>query len=151
MIYVYSVVAASSPSGLQAVAAECVLSRQSHELFALTHEQPHSMFPVPLPFACFRRVVVSTSVYVGVDRVVVIELLRGCGLYGGRVDDRIRERELSLGHERKQRVLGMVVIMRSLDHYTNECELAMATAVAGCCCRSIRAVLSPTLLLRPGH
>ena len=37
------------------------------------------MFPVPLPFACFRRVVVSTSVYVGVDRVVVIELLRMAG------------------------------------------------------------------------
>jgi hypothetical protein len=61
------------------LAAECVVSHQTHELFTLTYQQPRSLFPVALPLACFKRVVASTSVYVGVDRLVVIELLRMAG------------------------------------------------------------------------
>ncbi|TMW55231.1 hypothetical protein Poli38472_013122 [Pythium oligandrum] len=61
------------------LAADCVLSHQAHELFAMTYNQPRSMFPTPLPIPCFKSVVASTSVYVGVDRVVVMELLRMAG------------------------------------------------------------------------
>lgn len=61
------------------LAAQVKLSHQAHELFSLTVHQTHSMFSLPLPLACFRKVRASTSVYVGVDRLVVMELLRLAG------------------------------------------------------------------------
>ncbi|GLE02718.1 hypothetical protein PINS_up011573 [Pythium insidiosum] len=73
--------------------ANCMLSQQSHELFALTYQASRSMFPVPLPLVCFRDVVASTSVYVGVDRVVVMELLR---LAGATVTSKLSKRNTHL-------------------------------------------------------
>ncbi|KAJ0412437.1 hypothetical protein ATCC90586_005457 [Pythium insidiosum] len=75
------------------LAADCLLSPQAHELFALTYQASRSMFPVPLPLACFREVVASTSVYVGVDRVVVMELLR---LAGATVTSKLSKRNTHL-------------------------------------------------------
>lgn len=57
------------------------LSHDAHELFALTRHQPRSLFPTPLPLTCFAGVRASTSVYVGVDRLVVLELLRLAGAH----------------------------------------------------------------------
>lgn len=61
------------------LAAQVKLSHQAHELFSLTVHQTRSMFSRPLPLACFHKVRASTSVYVGVDRLVVMELLRLAG------------------------------------------------------------------------
>ncbi|GAB9464978.1 hypothetical protein Gpo141_00002399 [Globisporangium polare] len=61
------------------LAAEVKLSHQAHELFSLTVHQTRSVFSLPLPLACFSKVRASTSVYVGVDRLVVMELLRLAG------------------------------------------------------------------------
>ncbi|DAZ94145.1 TPA: hypothetical protein N0F65_007345 [Lagenidium giganteum] len=59
-------------------------SRQAHELFALGSDASHryrSMFPHALHLGCFEHVRGSVSVYVGVDRVVVMELLRMAGAH----------------------------------------------------------------------
>lgn len=61
------------------LAAQVKLSHQAHELFSLTVHQTRSMFSLPLPLVCFHKVRASTSVYVGVDRLVVMELLRLAG------------------------------------------------------------------------
>lgn len=61
------------------LASQVMLSHQSHELFSLTVHQTRSLFSLPLPLSCFAKVRASTSVYVGVDRVVVMELLRLAG------------------------------------------------------------------------
>ncbi|KAF1325090.1 hypothetical protein FI667_g9470, partial [Globisporangium splendens] len=59
--------------------AQVMLSHQAHELFSLTVHQTRSLFSHPLPLRCFAKVRASTSVYVGVDRVVVMELLKLAG------------------------------------------------------------------------
>uniref|UniRef100_K3WTI6 BRCT domain-containing protein n=1 Tax=Globisporangium ultimum (strain ATCC 200006 / CBS 805.95 / DAOM BR144) TaxID=431595 RepID=K3WTI6_GLOUD len=61
------------------LAAQVMLSHQAHELFSLTVHQTRSLFSHPLPLRCFTKVRASTSVYVGVDRVVVMELLKLAG------------------------------------------------------------------------
>lgn len=75
------------------LAAGVKLSHQSHELFSLTLHQPRSLFQTPLPLACFAGVRASTSVYVGVDRLVVMELLR---LAGAQATSKLSKRNTHL-------------------------------------------------------
>lgn len=73
--------------------AKVAFPHQSHELFAMTVHQTRSMFPTALPLPCFTEVSASTSVYVGVDRVVVMELLR---MAGAQVSSKLSKRNTHL-------------------------------------------------------
>lgn len=75
------------------LAAGVKLSHQAHELFALTLHQPRSLFAHSMPLAYFASVRASTSVYVGVDRIVVLELLR---LAGAQTTSKLSKRNTHL-------------------------------------------------------
>ncbi|RLN86994.1 hypothetical protein BBJ28_00023681 [Nothophytophthora sp. Chile5] len=75
------------------LAAGLKLSYASHELFALTAQQPRPLFPSKLPLRAFRGVRACTSVYMSVDKLVVTELLR---LAGARVTSSLSRRNTHL-------------------------------------------------------
>ncbi|RLN97644.1 hypothetical protein BBJ28_00004162 [Nothophytophthora sp. Chile5] len=75
------------------LAAGLKLSYASHELFALTAQQPRPLFPSKLPLRAFRDVRACTSVYMSVDKLVVTELLR---LAGARVTSSLSRRNTHL-------------------------------------------------------
>ncbi|CAH0475151.1 unnamed protein product [Peronospora belbahrii] len=61
------------------LAARTKLSFSSHELFGVSANHPRALFTNSVPLPGFQDVVVSTSVYRGVEQLVVIELLRIAG------------------------------------------------------------------------
>ncbi|CCI47804.1 unnamed protein product [Albugo candida] len=77
-----------------------LFSRRSHELFVLeSHSNEtfgtsfRSILAAPLPLDCFRKVSASISVYVGVDRVVILQLLE---LVGAKVTKKLSRRNTHL-------------------------------------------------------
>nr|CCA18531.1 conserved hypothetical protein [Albugo laibachii Nc14] len=74
--------------------------RRSHELFSLEscsteslESSFRSVLPAPLPLECFKNVSASVSVYVGVDRVVILELLK---LVGAKTSRKLSRRNTHL-------------------------------------------------------
>ena len=61
------------------LAARTKLSFASHELFGVSANYPRALFTNPVPLPGFQDVVASTSVYRGIEQLVVIELLRIAG------------------------------------------------------------------------
>ncbi|TDH67213.1 hypothetical protein CCR75_002448 [Bremia lactucae] len=66
--------------------AHTKLSFASHELFHVSALRPRALFTCILPIAGFQDVIASTSVYLDVEKLVVMELLR---LAGARVTRRL--------------------------------------------------------------
>lgn len=61
------------------LAANTKLSFSSHELFNISAHRPRALFPCPVPITGFHDVVASTSVYLDVEQLVVIQLLQLAG------------------------------------------------------------------------
>ncbi|CAH0490999.1 unnamed protein product [Peronospora farinosa] len=61
------------------LAARTKLSFSSHKLFGVSANYPRALFTNPVPLPGFQDVVVSTSVYRGIEQLVVVELLRIAG------------------------------------------------------------------------
>ncbi|CAI5742040.1 unnamed protein product [Peronospora destructor] len=61
------------------LAARTKLSYSSHELFGVSANYPRALFTSSVPLPGFQDVVVSTSVYRGIEQLVVVELLRIAG------------------------------------------------------------------------
>ncbi|OWZ24814.1 hypothetical protein PHMEG_00088 [Phytophthora megakarya] len=63
------------------LAARTKLSYSSHELFNVSTNRPRALFSSPVPLPEFRDVIASTSLYVDVEHLVVLELLRIAGAH----------------------------------------------------------------------
>ncbi|KAE9031969.1 hypothetical protein PR001_g10819 [Phytophthora rubi] len=63
------------------LAARTKLSFSSHELFGVSANYPRALFTSPVPLPGFHDVVASTSVYIGIEQLVVVELLRVAGAH----------------------------------------------------------------------
>lgn len=61
------------------LAARTKLSFSSHDLFGVSLNYPRALFTSPVPLPGFHDVVASTSVYIGIEQLVVVELLRVAG------------------------------------------------------------------------
>ncbi|GMF49222.1 unnamed protein product [Phytophthora fragariaefolia] len=63
------------------LAARTKLSYSSHELFGVSANYPRALFSSVVPLPGFHDVVASTSVYIGIEQLVVLELLRIAGAH----------------------------------------------------------------------
>ncbi|CEG50132.1 Nucleotide excision repair factor NEF2, RAD4/CUT5 component [Plasmopara halstedii] len=61
------------------LAAKTKLSFSSHELFEVSANRPRALFTCPVPIPGFHDVIASTSVYLDVEQLVVIQLLEIAG------------------------------------------------------------------------